>query len=41
MNPADQHGVRRARDPLAHLPPEIRSAITITPAAGTRERCGA
>jgi len=38
MNPADQHRDRRALDPLAHLPHEIRRAIEITPAAGTRER---
>ncbi|ROO52600.1 deazaflavin-dependent oxidoreductase (nitroreductase family) [Micromonospora sp. Llam0] len=38
MNPADQHRERRAPGPLAHLPPEIRRAIEITPAAGTRER---
>jgi deazaflavin-dependent oxidoreductase (nitroreductase family) len=38
MNPADQHGERSAPDPLTHLPHEIRRAIKITPAAGTRER---
>ncbi|MDG4774192.1 nitroreductase/quinone reductase family protein [Solwaraspora sp. WMMD792] len=38
MNPEDQHRERRALDPLAHLPHEIRRAIEITPAAGTRER---
>ncbi|NGM15838.1 nitroreductase/quinone reductase family protein [Verrucosispora sioxanthis] len=36
MNPA--HRERRRLDPLAHLPYEIRRAIEITPAAGTRER---
>jgi deazaflavin-dependent oxidoreductase (nitroreductase family) len=35
MNPAGQHG---ALNPLEHLPHEIRWAIEITPAAGTRER---
>ncbi|WCN83212.1 nitroreductase/quinone reductase family protein [Micromonospora sp. LH3U1] len=38
MKFADQRGERGAPDPLAHLPPEIRRAIEITPAAGTRER---
>jgi deazaflavin-dependent oxidoreductase (nitroreductase family) len=38
MNPAGRHGEPSAPDPLAHLPHEIRRAIRITPAAGTRER---
>jgi len=38
MNLAGQHAERSALDPLAHLPHEIRRAIEITPAAGTRER---